>query len=263
MVRVVVFISLICVSVFFSIYVASQWKSYHDFTGKCQDCHLNDPGKAPSQMLFTKDISTLCLSCHKEQRELSHPVDVKPSFQVPDVFPLDWKNDVTCNTCHPTHNPGFGKYRLRVGSIGQVFCIKCHSGLADGSGLHRGRTGSAHVGRGVRNRYIPGSGGQSLDDLSMRCLTCHDASFAKDSLVKTGTAGGNYYHKEDTGPSHPVGVLYVETPAYSKIADLPASIRLFDGTVGCGSCHNPYSKMHFELTVTVERSELCFACHLK
>ncbi len=263
MIRVVILVLFLCVSVFFSIYVASQWKSYHNFTGKCLDCHLNDPERNPSQLLFTKDISTLCLSCHKEQRELSHPVDVKPSFKVPGVFPLDWKNDVTCSTCHPTHQPGYGAYRLRVGSIGEVFCISCHRGLADGTGLHKGSAGSAHIGRGVRSRYIPGSGGQSLDELSFQCLSCHDAGFAKDSLVEINTLGGNYYHKVDRAPSHPIGVLYTETPAYRKIKDLPASVRLFNGTVGCGSCHNPYSNEHFELTITIEYSELCFACHLK
>lgn len=243
------------------IYVFSQWSSYHNFEDKCIDCHLTVPEKGQSSLLFTRDISILCIKCHEGQTELSHPVDMRPSMKIPAGFPLDWKGDVTCNTCHTTHEAGSGKYHLRSSLRGEALCLSCHSGFDEGIGLHRGRVDSAHIGKGIESRYIPGSLDKYLDDISIQCLTCHDGISAGDSPV--GKPEAKYSHGDELRLSHPIGVLYEETPAYRRIKELPAGIRLFAGRVGCASCHNPYSKRHFELVMSNERSALCLACHLK
>ena len=42
---------------------------------------------------------------------------------------------------------------------------------------------------------------------------------------------------------------------------LPDAIALPDGKVGCVSCHNLYAQEEKLLAVTIQASELCFACH--
>ncbi|OGP63987.1 MAG: hypothetical protein A3K22_01105 [Deltaproteobacteria bacterium RBG_16_42_7] len=254
------------------VYVWSQWSSYHNFEGQCSTCHLTMPvgeGLVPSlsgrpqgsPLLFTKDISALCLSCHKDAVRLSHPVDMKPSMKIPSDFLLDRKGNLTCNSCHTIHKAGHGKYHLRIASIGEPFCIACHQGISEG--LHRSSIGSAHMGSSVASRYWPGTLDGYLDELSIKCLICHDAAFANEALVATTVTAGEYEHGEKIGLSHPVGVSYRETGAYRKIEKLAPEIKLFDGRVGCGSCHNPYGRRHFELVMSNEGSALCFACHMK
>ncbi|MBI5049258.1 MAG: cytochrome c3 family protein [Deltaproteobacteria bacterium] len=249
-------------------YIWSQWSSYHNFSGQCMMCHLTEPTEKQERLLFTKDISSLCLTCHKDAVRISHPVGMKPTMEIPGDFLLDKKGKIACNTCHTTHNDGYGKYRLRVATIGEPFCRKCHLMLEDGSALHMGAIGSAHMGSSISAVYLPGSVGGYLDDLSIKCLMCHDASLGKDALVAKVKAGGEYDHGTNVGLSHPIGVSYIETStkypgAYKKVGQLKPEIRLFNGLVGCGSCHNPYSKGHFELVMSNEYSALCFACHNK
>jgi len=38
---------------------------------------------------------------------------------------------------------------------------------------------------------------------------------------------------------------------------------LFDGKVGCLSCHNPYGDKKYSLVMENKRSGLCLACHRK
>jgi predicted CXXCH cytochrome family protein len=42
---------------------------------------------------------------------------------------------------------------------------------------------------------------------------------------------------------------------------LDPRIRLFDGRVGCGSCHSPYAREHALLVMSNDRSALCLSCH--
>ena len=44
-------------------------------------------------------------------------------------------------------------------------------------------------------------------------------------------------------------------------AVLDKRIRLFNGKVGCGSCHNPYSKNAKFLVIETEGGRLCLSCH--
>ncbi|MBI3397716.1 MAG: cytochrome c3 family protein [Deltaproteobacteria bacterium] len=245
-------------------YIWSQWSSYHNFSGQCMTCHLTEPAEKQERLLFTKDISSLCLNCHKDAVGISHPVGMKPSMEIPGDFLLDRKGNVACNTCHTTHKAGYGQYKLRVASIGEPFCIRCHLMLEDDSSLHKGAIGSAHMGKSISTRYLPGSTGGYIDDLSIRCLMCHDAGLGKDALVAKVRAG-EFEHESSVGLSHPIGVSYPKhSGAYKKIEELNPVIRLFDGMVGCGSCHNPYGKGgHFELVMSNEYSALCFACHKK
>lgn len=246
-------------------FVSSQWTSYHNFEGRCLDCHLSMPKKGENPGTFIKDISFMCKSCHKEE-DLSHPVDLKPSMKVPANLPLDWKGDITCITCHPVHQKGFGEARLRSKVGGQGFCIQCHSNLENE--LHKVSLGTAHASSTTGAKYIPGEAGVSLDELSIKCMSCHDATFAKDSIVEDFSSRLLHETTYELGVSHPIGVSYIEAKrkykgAYRRVDELPRQIKLFGGIVGCGTCHNPYSKKHNALVMSNEGSALCLACHVK
>lgn len=255
-------------------YVWSNRSDYHDFTGRCLECHLSVPSEGRGEpRVFLSDISRLCLKCHTEAKELSHPVDRVPSMSVPAGYPLDWKGELTCVTCHYAHRDGYGDFHLRGRAGGPGFCITCHDDLE--SGAHTGGIGTAHLIGDTTRRYIALENDRSLDnlqidDLSLRCLSCHDALFANDSLVETRQTAIGYYHNENSiGLSHPIGVSYADAKrkyfgAYRNISDLPPQIRFFNGMVGCGSCHNPYSKEgHYQLVMSNRGSALCLACHRK
>lgn len=247
-------------------YVFSQWSSYHKFEGKCLDCHISIPKPGDNPRAFLKDITFMCVECHEAEQELSHPVDIRPSMAVADKFPLDWKGQITCTTCHPVHQPGYGDFRLRVKASGQAFCVMCHDDLD--SAMHQISLGTAHVSKTTSSKFIPWELGAVLDELSIRCLSCHDAAFGGDALVENLEERALFHNPNDIGLSHPIGVSYVNAKrkyqgAYRKVSDLPPQIKLFGGQVGCGSCHNPYSKRHFELVMSNERSALCLACHVK
>lgn len=260
---------LIAVSVLLAYigFVHPEWESYHNFEGMCLDCHLTEPDRNKrSPGTFVKDISVMCSQCHKGVEDLSHPVDMPPSMKVSSILPLDWKGHVTCVTCHPVHDEGHGKFHLRSRASGEGFCLNCHSDME--SEMHKVAVGTAHTGKVARVNYIPGQLDTVLDDLSIRCLACHDSIFAAEALVENFSMTLGFHNNNEIGVSHPVGVSYFEAKrkymgAYRNVENLPREITLFGGQVGCGSCHNPYSKRHFELVMSNEGSALCLACHVK
>ncbi len=246
-------------------YVFSQWTSYHDFESKCLDCHLTVPQDGETPQVFTKDVTLMCTGCHKDSKDLSHPVDRKPSMKVPVDFPLDWKDEITCVTCHTVHDNGHGDFHMRSTASGEGLCSLCHADIE--TEMHKISMGTAHVSSSTGTKYIVDDLGTVLDELSIKCLACHDATFAKDTLVENFEV--NVFHDVNSmGVSHPIGVSYAETKrkykgAYRDVSELPSAIKLFGGFVGCGSCHNPYSKQHSELVMSNEQSSLCFACQVK
>lgn len=216
--------------------------------------------------MFVKDISNLCTPCHSEAVKLSHPVDIKPSMTLPEEFIPDRKGNLTCNSCHTTHEKGYGMSHLRVPLESEAFCESCHKEILEGMPLSAGV--SAHLGGGAERRFISWGEGEYLDELSIECLLCHDGSIAIDSVVDKPVRAGEYQHSNNIGLSHPVGVSHKKATekymgAYRKADNLPQEIRLFDGRVGCVSCHNPYSKMSNKLAMSNEGSALCLACHVK
>jgi len=262
-----VLIVTIAVIVAFAGYVYSVRTDYHDFEGRCLDCHLTRPKTGERKLTLVKDVTYMCDSCHSDVENLSHPVDVKPSMKVPDIFPLDWKGGVTCITCHRAHKRGYGDSHLRVRAQGQGFCMFCHSSIKED--LHTVGAGSAHVINTFKSVYRPGEFPiVVLDELSLKCMACHDATFADETLVENRAMTLSYHDANAIGLSHPVGVSYLEAKrkyhgAYTNVEDLPPQIKLFNGTVGCGSCHSPYSGEHAQLVMSNDGSKLCLACHVK
>lgn len=262
-------LSIILVTVASVALYSSQWTSYHDFNGKCLGCHIAQPSPGTDEpMTFSKDVTRMCSGCHSNEQELSHPVDRKPSMSVPASMPLDWKGEITCLTCHTAHRPGHGNFHLTVAASGEGFCVICHGDMDEQ--LHKVSVGSAHIGETSTKKYVGWEPNEEeLDELSLRCLACHDAVTAKDSLVENLSLRRELFHNSNTiGVSHPIGVSYFEARrkyrgAYRPIEKLPKEIKLFDGNVGCASCHNPYSKRHDELVMSNDGSALCLGCHVK
>jgi len=245
---------------------ASPEPGYHDFSGLCLDCHIKMPMPGEKRPTLKKDVTVLCDKCHKQEDGLSHPVDIRPAMDVPDNLPLDWRGMVTCVTCHSVHKPGFGPSHMRTRARGQGFCVLCHSGPDEK--MHSVFGVGAHMGGVVKAAYAPGNiGVVRLDEMSIKCMSCHDAILGSESTV-TNVDIYRSQHSNTTGLTHPVGVSYAEAKrkyrgAYRDMAKLPPQIKFYGGRVGCGTCHSPYARGHSQLVMDNYGSNLCLACHIK
>ncbi len=147
---------------------------------------------------------------------------------------------------------------------GQAFCAKCHTESARSSveAMHWQALSRAHPG----GRRSAGGSSRSLDSESRSCMSCHDGVNAPDPVSDARHFAGRN-SSIDPLRSHPVGIPYPtgtsrrQKASFRPVAMLPEEIRLPNGTVGCGSCHNLYAKTRFRLSVPIEDSALCFSCH--
>lgn len=224
---------------------------------------------------FTSAATTLadnlCRRCHETDSTFSHPVDMIPSMAVPSNLPLQ-NGKLTCVTCHEKANEqNHAQSRenhdglLRGNLTTLSFCAQCHErGLSLSQGAHATETGLAHLQWPENRRQSSFSRKPSVDNTAL-CLSCHDGAMA-------GGSGFNYDFSGSSGSlgaGHPIGVLYRGAMGRSRMTQsalaspisLDARIRLFEGKIGCGSCHSPYSKLDNHLVVTNIKSKLCLSCH--
>lgn len=222
----------------------------HEFlSGDCVMCHL-DEKNAPDQI---KPLATeSCTKCHTNiDRALSHPVDMYPYKNT--IIPVDMPltdRKLTCLTCHYAHTleGGAASTFIRGEKSGIGFCIECHKNDT----REHVTSGKAHV--QPMETKISGS----LDEITLLCLECHDM--------------GRYYEWGEvryacmSKLNHPVGVLYQKSETLRKgtfcpVGALNKNINLFEGKIGCGTCHNIYSPMRKLLVMSNEQSKLCLSCH--
>mgnify|MGYP000943717110 CR=1 FL=1 len=97
-----------------------------------------------------------------------------------------------------------------------------------------------------------------------------DPARKKRAGMTASDAGAHSVRRRDIDPpsDHPIGILM---RASSRTQDgdfrlaspnrLDRRIRLFDGAVGCGSCHSVYSKERSHLVMSNRGSALCLNCH--
>jgi predicted CXXCH cytochrome family protein len=202
----------------------------------------------------------------------SHPVNIS-SARRSDLLPLQ-DGRITCATCHDTdalrgHEdlPSRDDPRIRADLPIPTLCSECHeSGLPGSANSHAAGLGLAHLKvEKHTNRVAPTA--SSLDPESRACMACHDGTAASD-------AGSHAVAKSafKPGQDHPIGVPYkARRPAGAggdeirlvEVNSLDKRIRLFDGQIGCGSCHSAYSKQSKLLVMTTLRSKLCFGCHIE
>lgn len=233
-------------------------KEPHGFSdSECILCHL-DIGKDAGSL---KPISSsICLSCHKDMLQiLSHPMDIFPDISVPEDMPLlDGK--MSCITCHVAHPfsityQSAGYSLLRRSGKGATFCSVCHRMDEKGHTVF----GNVHMGS-----YQETDLRRMVDEYSLQCIECHDKQF--DNLA-IALGAGRWEHFSSQF-CHPVGVSYSDSASkhrrkFNPAFLLPKEIRLFNGKIGCGTCHNVYSKEKFMLATSNTRSSLCLQCHIK
>lgn len=240
----------------------------HDFTGQCQLCHttIPEPGTPFEQVALTDEADRLCQQCHKMGSRTSHPTGVKPQVSIPLERYLDKEGRITCITCHEVHKEqdrSFNRQELqgllRGHTQGRAFCFVCHNQDILGAKWRHSMV--------VAYAHSPGQLSQNptaslLDEYSVECLSCHDGVISKMTPIQV--KGGDFKH--GIGLSHPVGVEYPVMGGYNEFNPrntLPEEVKLFNGTVGCLSCHDPYSKKKPLLVMDNTRSALCLTCHRK
>lgn len=236
----------------------------HDFEGRCDSCHLvaPEPGRPG---IFLQDIDYLCRECHRMTKGNSHPSETVPSMQIPAGFSLDWQGRITCATCHDPHvedlssNPAM----LRGRVAGKEFCTQCHQDYLFEPERHLAISGTAHT-----KRWTPPTAdalNRLLDAASIECIACHEGSIGP--AVSYHLAGQKGLTFQGRSLTHPVGVDYAAAALANRelrsIDDLSQLISLYEGKVGCTSCHNPFSTEADMLVFNNRGSALCLECHLK
>jgi predicted CXXCH cytochrome family protein len=228
----------------------------------------SDGSVAPIRVTASADPNK-CAGCHQIDPDLSHPVGITPSMTVPSHLPLE-EGRITCQTCH-TEGGLEAHIEARANGDGMLredastLCRQCHTSTANTSrAMHSRYLGRAHLGFAAR------AGDQllgSLDAESRLCLSCHDGMIASDIVGGMSTGAG-----AESG-NHPVGIPYGNTPRgsgkFTFQSDMPVvpaetldqRIRLFEGQVGCGSCHSPYSSHRKYVVLSNDGSRLCLSCH--
>ncbi len=230
----------------------------HQFSKReCGMCHV-DVDKDPSSL---KNIfNSKCVGCHVELKaSTSHPVDISPNIIIPTDMPLA-NGNLGCITCHFFH-PFSDKYKNRSGNLlrrpgkGAVFCASCHQ-------INR----KEHVvfENIHRDSYRLSATNSRLDIYTLQCVECHDRYL--DRSFGSFAAGGP--NRISALSSHPVGVSLERIAAkkprrFNFPHTLPGEIRLFNGKIGCGTCHNAFSKEKSMLVMNNWRSRLCLKCHKK
>lgn len=230
----------------------------HAFTAnECIYCHI-DVKTAPRKI--NSDITGACQTCHTEYaKTLSHPTSIYPTIHIPEDMPLT-EGRLTCITCHYVHPDkkqiSIKKhYFLRRKVSGIVFCSACHK-IDDKrhivfENVHKGE-------------YEVTDRSTRIDRMSLECITCHDR-YMEEAGSELGAGNWKHFKKEF---NHPIGAEYSRISMkkmrnFRPAAMLRSEIKLFDGKMGCGTCHNIYSKERAMLVISNRNSRLCLECHEK
>jgi predicted CXXCH cytochrome family protein len=251
--------------------------SLHHFDLACGRCHGGGVSEDGSEFVMDSlssdvDINVSCTlsGCHDYNPTLNHPVDISPTGFVPEDLPLDSFNRITCLTCHdlnPSNSLTLSKDRPLQVPDGMDFCSSCHSQMSGTSKeqSHWQFSTKAHLesigpNRSSQNTELPSG---LLDPESQSCLSCHEGITA---TVSGGTGNSGHSGRMDMTANHPIGVSYSGVASanalrYNRLSSVNLDIRLFDGKMGCGSCHSLYSGLKKNLVQDNAGSRLCFECH--
>ncbi len=259
----------------------------HHFEMPCGTCHEFEPagsalqgGGGANVGQIKGNINQLCTTsgCHNFDPMLNHPLGVVQRDTIPSDMALDEQSRLTCLTCHNRPRPSdglelgeAGTERLLYRPEGVQFCGKCHLKMG-GTVVRQSHwqfSTRAHLNsqETESNGYMMNSaqfvGG--IDAESRTCLSCHDDVFATiPAYSRTGQRKGQITSNTS---DHPIGTDYQQaaTRRAGRFSFLPMvnqRIRLFDGKVGCGSCHSLYAKTKNALVEPFEKDVLCKKCHL-
>lgn len=222
----------------------------------CASCHLGGrDGSLQQAGRLIASQESLCGKCHPAAIKLSHPSGFQPKVKPGDEYPLDWKGDLTCSTCHEVHGsrPGLA----RGTKSGKELCFACH----DSDFFKKMRDGGASLMVGHLRRGMD-VGAPTLDVYSRQCMECHGNS--GDPKLATSVDRNGVARHAASSLNHPVGANYqkaAEFGGYRPRRVVEKTLFLPDGLVSCVSCHHGYLKDHGKLLVTKAQSRLCYECH--
>lgn len=192
-------------------------------------------------------------------------------------------NKRLCSYCHAAHIP-------KVGIATPLWARKSVAGRTFGK-YDNPSSLDATV-------YDPGTSTAPFkDNYSSMCMSCHDGStgiFAPAAYESGGITGNvshvpdnaNMYNGEfDLAHVHPVNFDYnavqakVPEELYPAVDPVSAvwkgyagsngvggnytTVRLFNGTMQCSSCHNPHMASGIGTVITSDYGRRCVACHKK
>lgn len=257
----------------------------HHFDLSCSMCHdqsRSSNTSGPQSKLDDighVDINRSCASfgCHNYDRDLNHPVGVPAGTTSSSDMPLDKNGRITCLTCHLQPKPdnmepvenAINERMLHTSKDGDS-CQACHSSPIGGATqVHWQFSQKAHLGN-INDQPDNSSDGFSfnsdIDAESETCVGCHDeVTVTVPGLFETKAQKKMRYSKMK---DHPIGMEYSaivsrEAGRYINSHSISDKIRLFDGRLGCGSCHSLYSDKESLLIVKHVESELCRECHVR
>lgn len=227
----------------------------HLSTEECSDCHLGGKDVTPEQAhVLSGAQEKLCLKCHPKALQVSHPSGFSPKTTVPANYPLDWKGDLTCSTCHEIHGskPGL----MRGDKRGKDLCFSCHNAQF----FEKMRDGGSSMTTGHLQGGIDPNA-PDIDSYSQQCMACHAVLTGK---MKIQIDRSGIVRHTTISAIHPIGKNYkvaMKFGGYRKLNKLASKVVLPEGKVGCVSCHTGYSKDHGKLITPIARSALCLECH--
>jgi hypothetical protein len=263
-----------------------KYTSLHHFQLPCSNCHM--PGSTDSSDQLKErniawqvsgDINRQCatLGCHDFDPMLNHPVGIRPQGIVPADMPLDNNLQITCLTCHDKSNSSYdsndtdGEWdRLLSIPKGIKLCSSCHTKMG-GTFVNQSHwqfSTRAHLSSKKTLIAESANFGQffgGIDPESLSCLSCHDNITATiPSLNETTKQRKRRWQRMS---DHPIGMEYSDVAlrrvSSYKFPLFDDRVRLFNGRVGCGSCHSLYAKTKHNLVDRNERGVLCRRCHNK
>lgn len=225
----------------------------------CSDCHLAGDGVTPENArLLVASQEKLCVGCHPKSVQASHPTGIRPSGSIPAQYPLDWKGDLTCSTCHNVH--GADRGHMRGAARGKDFCLSCHNTAFFDRMRDQGvsMVASGHLSAGMKM----GAMASEIDAFTLQCMGCH-ADHGDPEVAMTIDRNRIVRHARGSG-NHPIGRRYSEAAAkgrYKPEAFVTRNLLLPDGRLSCVTCHKGYAKEHGKLRIGKQYSALCFECH--
>ena len=237
------------------IYAEIKKSGFHPQGLSCQDCHLvrhNLSKENAYQLIASQEY--LCGSCHENALKVSHPSGFNPGRPLPAEYPIDWKGDMTCSTCHNIHK--YSGTSLIGNKTAKTFCLSCHEAVFFDAMVDSGASiQQGHVAANESNLA------SIVDPFSLQCMNCH--SDRGDAIEVRITTTGLVRHSSGS-INHPIGMPYNNPNRYGlyrDVSQLSDAILLPDGKVSCVSCHNGYSKKHGEVITEINKRSLCFECH--
>jgi predicted CXXCH cytochrome family protein len=236
--------------------MAAPGGGFHQGAMACEACHLAGKTVTRDQAhLLVASQENLCGKCHQATAQVSHPSGFLPRIKLPADYPVDWKGDLTCSTCHEVHgkNPGI----LRGDRSGRELCLSCH----DASFFVRMRDQGASLMNSGHLYARTSADNSSLDAYSRQCMECHGGkgdnrapTIDRNMVVRHGTSSLN----------HPIGANYVSAAkfgGYRPVATISKKIMLPGGQVSCVSCHEGFTANHGRIVKSERGAGLCYECH--